>query len=500
MKGTLWQRGGAAAALEPEFVRPLPSRAAATLRHRHPGAQPARRRLALVSVYHELCGIASYARALEVQLADAFDVTVFDLDQFLLRSTHPRLRRLADRHIREICRAIARFDTVNLQLEHGTLGRSDRDIYRRFGWILQAAPAISVTFHTNFTVQPVGLKNRIRHLSRLTLAGAAAALSPPRGSRQHPLLATGIPNRLRKAQNAKPVAVIVHNRHDALQMQHLHRIRQVYHHPLSFLQPAEVEQVRRTASRQKFILLDGVPEGTNLIGVFGFYGKYKGLDTVVRAMHHLPDNYHLLIFGGVHPNEIKREQPLDPLLSQLFDAAFVDTSMADRLRRPEAGGGTAVSLVLDSATRDLLIQHPKDLSPRIHFLGATSDIEFLWGMAICDAVVFPYLEVGQSASGPISQALELGCRLLASRTRTFLQFGRYHPNRLEYFDIGNHLELAGRLKSQPQYTTRDRPLAYTVETNKMVYIAANGGDPSHAEPRNRLHPTPAVDRASSAPT
>jgi hypothetical protein len=45
--------------------------------------------------------------------------------------------------------------------------------------------------------------------------------------------------------------------------------------------------------------------------------------------------------------------------------------------------------------------------------------EFLRGMAICDAVVFPYLEVGQSSSGPISQALELGCRVIASRTHTF---------------------------------------------------------------------------------
>ena len=70
--------------------------------------------------------------------------------------------------------------------------------------------------------------------------------------------------------------------------------------------------------------------------------------------------------------------------------------------------------------RDLLIEHPKDLSQRIHFLGATGDEDFLAGMAICDAVVFPYLEVGQSSSGPISQALELGCRVIASRTHTFL--------------------------------------------------------------------------------
>ncbi|MGH7045311.1 MAG: hypothetical protein ACREE2_02835 [Stellaceae bacterium] len=130
--------------------------------------------------------------------------------------------------------------------------------------------------------------------------------------------------------------------------------------------------------------------------------------------------------------------------------------------------------------RDLLIGHPKDLSERIHFLGATSDAEFLSGMAICDTVVFPYLEVGQSSSGPISQALELGSRVIASRTHTFLQFGRYHKNAIEYFDIGNHLELAARIVARRQYPPRQQPLAYNIETNKAVYLAASGTGPRRA--------------------
>jgi glycosyltransferase involved in cell wall biosynthesis len=127
--------------------------------------------------------------------------------------------------------------------------------------------------------------------------------------------------------------------------------------------------------------------------------------------------------------------------------------------------------------RDLLVGHPKDLSDRIHFLGAQSDADFVSGMVICDAVVFPYLEVGQSSSGPISQALELGCRVIASRTHTFLQFGRYHENRIEYFDIGNHLELAGRILARSQFDPAERLPGFNVETNKATYLAANGGSP-----------------------
>src|SRR6516162_5111605 len=123
--------------------------------------------------------------------------------------------------------------------------------------------------------------------------------------------------------------------------------------------------------------------------------------------------------------------------------------------------------------RDLLTEHPKDLSDRIHFLGAQRDAEFLSGMAICDAVVFPYLEVGQSSSGPISQALELGCRIIASRTHAFLQFSRYHQNMIEFFDIGNHLELAARILARPQFDAQERCLVFNTATNKSVYLAAN---------------------------
>src|SRR6266852_2289895 len=111
-------------------------------------APPRRESLAIVSTGSRLCGIAAYTAALQRQLGDAFDITVFDLDQYLLRSSHRRVRKLADRHIKEICDAIRAFDVVNLQLEHGTLGRHGRDIYRRFCWLTAAAPRLSVTFHT----------------------------------------------------------------------------------------------------------------------------------------------------------------------------------------------------------------------------------------------------------------------------------------------------------------------------------------------------------------
>jgi glycosyltransferase involved in cell wall biosynthesis len=287
-------------------------------------------------------------------------------------------------------------------------------------------------------------------------------------------LSAGIASRLRRAQRFKPVSVIVHTRRDLWHMKYVHGMRNVYDHPLSFLGGAEAKEIRSTASLEKFAVLEAVPADSKLIGVFGFFGRYKGFDTVIRALHHLPDEYHLLIFGGVHPNEIRRHQSIDPVVSSLFDAGYIDTSVAERTRAYPGVTAPVVSVAVDGSMRDLLIEHPKDLSSRIHFLGAQTDADFLAGMAICDAVVFPYMEVGQSSSGPISQSLELGCRVIASRTHTFLQFARYHPNMVEFFDIGNHLELAGRILARPQFELGDRLLAFNVETNKATYLAANG--------------------------
>ena len=115
------------------------------------GAPPSRSgplRIAIISTYDEMCGIAGYTRALELQLRSGADVTVFDLDQYLLRSPHANVQRLADRHIKDIAVRLQDFDSVNIQLEYGTLGRTPKQIMRRLRRLVTAATAISITFHT----------------------------------------------------------------------------------------------------------------------------------------------------------------------------------------------------------------------------------------------------------------------------------------------------------------------------------------------------------------
>jgi glycosyltransferase involved in cell wall biosynthesis len=425
-----------------------------------------RPRLAIISTYDELCGIAGYTRALVGYLEQDFDIEVFDLDQYLLRHTHKRVIRMGDAHIKAFAARLREFDFVNIQLEHGTLGRTVPLILRRLGWLLAAAPAVSVTMHTILQGQPVDWDG----VTKAALTGRLIrAFDIAIGTVRDNMLGWRCYRLLRRTQRRKPLHVIVHTRRDMRTMRDVQQFRHVHHHPLAFVSPADAAHVRATTTREMFPILRTLPADAKLIGTFGFLSEYKGFETAIQALRQLPDNYHLLIFGGVHPQTIKRHQKLDPYIAQLLEAGRIDQTIIDQITSTKAN----VALNLDGAgLREMLLHYPLDLSRRVHFMGAQSDDEFIRAMAVCDAVVLPYLEVGQSSSGPISMALDMGCRVLASRTTAFLQFGRYFPGEVEMFDIGNFHELALRLRAdRPAPAPAQR--AYDTDSNRAVYIAAN---------------------------
>jgi glycosyltransferase involved in cell wall biosynthesis len=261
--------------------------------------------------------------------------------------------------------------------------------------------------------------------------------------------------------------VIAHTRRDARLLRDLHGIREATHHPLAFVRPSDAATIRAGANRDAFPLLRGLPPQAKLIGTFGFLSPYKGFETAMQALHLLPEDHHLLVFGGVHPQGIARHQPIDPYVERLLQTGRIGQSVLDGLRAPD---GEKSALALDGSAAALLAAHPQDLRKRVHFMGVLDDAEFCTAMAICDAVVLPYLEVGQTSSGPISMALDMGCRVIASRNRAFLQLSRYHPDEIEFFDIGNYAELAARIAADPPFDRRDRVLAYNTDTNAALYL------------------------------
>jgi glycosyltransferase involved in cell wall biosynthesis len=433
------------------------------------GATPPRSgqlRLAIISTYDEMCGIAGYTRALEQQLRPHAAVTVFDLDQYLLRSPHGRVQRLADRHIKEIAARLHEFDSVNIQLEYGTLGRTSKQILRRFWRLVRASPAVSVTFHTILGQEPLDWSA----MGRSLITGRIFRMFRMIGSfRRDRYLGARTYRLLRIRQRTHPVNVIVHTARDARLLRVVFRIQNVDHHPLSFIATDQAERIRVAAARNPPAILRILPPEVKLIGSFGFLSPYKGFETAVRALHYLPEDHHLLIFGGVHPQTIKRQQALDPYIRALLDEGHIGQTILDTVGKKN----TSLSFSLDSTSKDLLTRHPEDLHHRIHFLGVHDDEGFMRAMALCDVVVLPYLEVGQSSSGPIAMALEMGCRVLASRTLAFLQFARYHPDQVEFFDIGNYAQLADLIRLGTPAPGDHRRLDYNTRTNTALYLDAN---------------------------
>ena len=76
---------------------------------------------------------------------------------------------------------------------------------------------------------------------------------------------------------------------------------------------------------------------------------------------------------------------------------------------------------------------------------------------------------------------------------------------IEFFDIGNHLELAGRLRTRRQFERCSHLPAFSVETNKSIYLAANGGTPKAEPPgansrvkvRDLLEPVPGYETSTA---
>ncbi|HQT79310.1 MAG TPA: hypothetical protein PLD10_19850, partial [Rhodopila sp.] len=354
-------------------------------------------RLAIISTYDEMCGIAGYTRALEQQLRPHADVTVFDLDQYLLRSPHARVQRLADRHIRDIAARLRDFDSVNIQLEYGTLGRTNRQIVSRFQRLVRSARAASITFHTILGGEMLDWRSIGRNLRHGRVSDALRLVSGYYRGRGMAAQTYGF---IRRRQHIQQVNVIVHNRRDARLLHDVFRVRNVEHHPLSFIAPAQADAIRQAAGRADFPVLARLPDDARLIGTFGFLSPYKGYETALRALTYLPDDYHLLIFGGVHPQGIEKHRKLDPYIQTLLDESHIGQNMLDTI----GDKGAPMTVSLDASSKELLARHPNDMQHRVHFMGVHNDESFMRAMALCESVVLPYLEVGQSSSGPISMA------------------------------------------------------------------------------------------------
>jgi glycosyltransferase involved in cell wall biosynthesis len=131
------------------------------------------------------------------------------------------------------------------------------------------------------------------------------------------------------------------------------------------------------------------------LAMFGFIGEYKGYQTALEALNFLPENFCLLIIGGIHPRA-NNEFAVEKINRFRVTGVWPD---------------------------DLQITKPvvaiSKFEKRITITGYVATEKVAEYMKQCDLVLAPYHEGGPSGSAAVAVGLKSGKPVIATKTRSF---------------------------------------------------------------------------------
>lgn len=363
-------------------------------------------RLAIVSSYSDLCGNASYTKALEKGLQKYFDVTVISLNVELIRRGDLKTVNL---YIDAICRQVEMFDYVNIQFEAGLFGTDINSIKKNFFRIAKACKKTVITMH-RFQMKEAlpGIIPLIKHLLNRELKPYINSIRKVLANNRYVPLYEKV---ISFCKN-KNIPIIVHTPRDSDLIKIRLKYDNVFDHPLCFYDQSYIQSIATNYTRQDYCQHLSLNENKTYIGIFGFISKYKGHETAIQALQFLPENYELIIFGTQHPHTITEEETINKDIKNIID-------LIKKL----------------------------NLSNRVKFHRPLDDEEFLKLLLRCDFNILPYLEVKQGGSAIAALSLETNSNTIFSQNRAFFELEKYAPSAFKMFSIGNYLELAHAILS-----------------------------------------------------
>lgn len=422
-----------------------------------------KKRAAIVSSYHEECGAAYYSSRLIKHLtAEGFDVEIKRLPVSLLRTLAPyRLRAMADVEIKRIANEIKSFDVVFLQFEPGLYGSMPKFSYSRVLRLLKAAKNVVVTIH-GFDREMHG--RSFTGVMRQALRGnLISAYAEAMEGGVNPI----IDSFWEYVRRSPHVKVMTFNRGDQILLQRYFDLKRIDNFPITYFAQDEVEQIRATTDRERFLRHYGLDPSKKYFAVYGFLSWYKGHLAAMKALEYLPEDWHLAIVGGEHPQALEADRDIGGYVRQIL--AF----QIEKGRVPVEAGTSFLTNEKSSLTNAPQILAPvdylnrqeikgdffkfsefkhffpsADIRNRIHYLGQVSDEDMPRFYAALDYPVHPYIKTksGQSGSGPATFALEFRTRALFSNAPVFREMNLYFENAMHFFNVGNFIELAESLQ------------------------------------------------------
>lgn len=414
------------------------------------------KKLAIVTNYKEDCGIASYSGAIVngFESFSDFFVKVFPIDTSLSQLKFKKAVIKRHHQFKSIGQAIAEYDFVNIQFENGIFGQSHSECIDNLKALLNKRAKFVITMHTADVYEGTefagGILEAISEALKFKLLSSARIIFHRYKSNFMTLL-------FRTLKDFENVSLVVHTKREQDLIKNYHDFYRVYSHPLVFMSREKSSSlVRSEAIKEDIRRTYGLDKDDVIISIYGFLSRYKGHLTAVKALRDLPSNYKLLIAGSQHPKSIARQE-------------LVNLDINDVLSEIE---GVNLAERLPEVTYEVLSQ--LDLSDRVRFLGFIDDANLVNLIINSDINIYPYIETGQSASGPASLGLEVGGNLLMSNAHVFNELSRYAPNSFERFDIGNYKELAQkiqRLVEHPFPKKNSFNAKYDLEENIGFYVS-----------------------------
>ena len=389
--------------------------------------------LGIISSYKDNCGNASYTRQLIEDFKTKFKkVECIELDQRLVHSDFHNLVKA------NVLKKIHLYDFINVQFEPGLFHRKASKAFKFMEQILKIKNTnIAITFHSlslsgeyskivNFSWLEYLLfkvKFRLKLLNRKDYNPYVL---------QQCFLLRKI--KLNKFNHSNGISIIVHNKKSAEQLAFLGV--DSYFHPIVSANNSDIEKFNNDKIRNIILDKHNLSKDKTYIGCYGFYCPYKGVDLILKAMKHLPENFHLVMSSNCHPvSNLK-------IRNITTEKKNITTENVEHIQYVEQN--TYMIYLMD-----LIIK--LNISNRVHFTNHIIDEDgFKELIAAMDVSVFPYYEVGQQGSGPISYATHLNYsgKIILSRTNLFEMYEQdFFPDCFTFFDQGNYLELSQKIKN-----------------------------------------------------
>lgn len=392
--------------------------------------------IGIVSSYSDICGIATYTKSLEKDFHDdGYHIEILELKQDFFHSDLPVMKKIADKELEKICSKIKCCDAINIQFEYGLFGINIKDIAKRVDKIIKACEGKTVVITCHTIPHSMKINKIFKNVIRFKFISACITLREYLENYKKIVII----KKLIKLGDISGGRIIVHTKRDKIMLFNFYgrEIDSIIDFPLCYNSSISNKQRTQFEFKKEYNLKNE----DKIIGVFGFLSKYKGISTIINSMLALPKNYHLFIFGGQHPSNIIHEPNGSEYVKELIK-----------------------------------ISGKNKLKNRIHFIGSMENHDdFIINFKLCDYIVLPYHEVGQSGSGIASLAIKMNESVYLSRNIAFIELNKYFKDSFCFFDIDNHMELAEKILHnlhRKNIGRKDALNKYNNKTNIKLYERA----------------------------